>query len=46
MPDDPARPFGRDILKLRALFVPEGAADSGFHGRRMGEPLWSVGAAC
>jgi hypothetical protein len=27
MPDDPARPFGRDILKLRALFVPEGAAD-------------------
>jgi hypothetical protein len=27
MPDDPARPLGRDILKLRALFVPEGAAD-------------------
>jgi hypothetical protein len=27
MPDDPARPFGRDILKLRALFVPAGAAD-------------------
>jgi hypothetical protein len=27
MPDDPALPLGRDILKLRALFVPEGAAD-------------------
>ena len=27
MPSDTPRPFDRNILKLRALFVPEGAAD-------------------